>query len=61
MIAQLVNRIAHAAGLTPCVIGVAGAIALAFPAAAQDASRPNILVIWGDDIGWYNISAYSLG
>lgn len=23
--------------------------------------RPNILVIWGDDIGWYNISAYNLG
>jgi arylsulfatase A-like enzyme len=26
---------------------------------AQD--KPNILVIWGDDIGWYNISAYNLG
>jgi hypothetical protein len=23
---------------------------------AQD--RPNILVIWGDDIGWENVSAY---
>ena len=23
--------------------------------------KPNILVIWGDDIGWYNVSAYSLG
>ena len=23
--------------------------------------QPNILVIWGDDIGWYNISAYNLG
>jgi arylsulfatase A-like enzyme len=23
--------------------------------------KPNILVIWGDDIGWYNISAYNLG
>jgi arylsulfatase len=22
---------------------------------------PNIVVIWGDDIGWYNISAYNLG
>jgi arylsulfatase len=28
-------------------------------AAAQD--RPNVLVIWGDDIGWSNISAYNLG
>ena len=26
---------------------------------AQD--KPNILVIWGDDIGWYNISAYNQG
>ena len=23
--------------------------------------QPNILVIWGDDIGWYNVSAYNLG
>ena len=23
--------------------------------------RPNILVIWGDDIGWYNLSAYHRG
>jgi len=29
------------------------------PAAAQD--KPNIVVVWGDDIGWYNISAYNLG
>ena len=27
--------------------------------AAQD--KPNILVIWGDDIGWGNISAYNHG
>jgi arylsulfatase A-like enzyme len=23
--------------------------------------QPNILIIWGDDIGWYNLSAYNLG
>ncbi len=23
--------------------------------------QPNILIIWGDDIGWFNISAYNLG
>src|SRR5262245_7682778 len=22
---------------------------------------PNILIIWGDDIGWYNVSAYHRG
>src|SRR5262245_49703667 len=32
------------------------------PAVAQTAGKkPNILVIWGDDIGAYNISAYNLG
>jgi arylsulfatase A-like enzyme len=28
---------------------------------SERGSRPNILVLWGDDIGWYNISAYNLG
>ncbi len=23
--------------------------------------KPNMLVIWGDDIGWFNVSAYNLG
>jgi arylsulfatase A-like enzyme len=36
--------------------------ALALPAAAQTAAKkPNILVIWGDDIGQFNISAYNMG
>src|SRR5262245_4919363 len=28
---------------------------------AQPRRPPNILIIWGDDIGWYNVSAYNLG
>jgi arylsulfatase len=32
---------------------------LAGPALGQD--KPNILVIWGDDIGYWNISAYNQG
>jgi arylsulfatase len=28
---------------------------------AQGAKQPNILVIWGDDIGWQNVSAYGMG
>ena len=31
------------------------------PAPAQEAERPNILVIMGDDIGWFNIGAYHRG
>jgi arylsulfatase len=33
----------------------------ASPAQAQVNEKPNILVIWGDDIGQFNISAYNLG
>jgi arylsulfatase A-like enzyme len=28
---------------------------------AKASKKPNILIIWGDDIGWYNVSAYNLG
>jgi len=31
----------------------------ALTATAQD--KPNILIIWGDDIGWFNVSAYNRG
>ena len=30
-------------------------------AAAEPAKQPNILVIWGDDIGQFNVGAYNLG
>ena len=33
----------------------------AAPAVAQQQQRPNIVVIWGDDIGQSNVSAYSRG
>ena len=35
------------------------AVAISIPALAQQ--KPNILVIWGDDIGRSNISAYTMG
>jgi hypothetical protein len=28
---------------------------------AMPAKKPNILILWGDDIGYWNISAYNLG
>ena len=35
---------------------------VSFGSAAQaQARKPNILVIWGDDIGGFNISAYNQG
>ena len=41
----------------------AGFLALSFAAAATASAqdKPNILVIWGDDIGVHNISAYNHG
>jgi arylsulfatase len=30
-------------------------------AVAADAKKPNIVVIWGDDIGYWNVSAYNQG
>jgi arylsulfatase len=44
---------------TPCI----ALLAAAAPASAQQPQRkpPNILVIMGDDIGWFNIGAYHQG
>ncbi len=28
---------------------------------SQASAKPNIVVVWGDDIGWFNISAYNHG
>jgi arylsulfatase A-like enzyme len=47
-------------------IGLSLLLATATPpgvaaASAAAAKKPNILIIWGDDIGQFNISAYNLG
>jgi len=42
-------------------IGVSLLIASASVLATTDTSKPNILSIWGDDIGPFNISAYNRG
>src|ERR1700742_3182017 len=39
----------------------AAAAMLCSPATAQQPRKPNIVIIWGDDIGQSNISAYSRG
>jgi arylsulfatase len=46
--------------LKALVMAVVACLAAAGPALAQ-AKRPNILVIWGDDVGMWNISAYHRG
>ena len=44
---------------TTAIVGAS--LAAALPAGAQTAQKPNIVIIWGDDIGQSNISAYSRG
>jgi len=44
---------------TVLLVGLIGA--LSTTVAWAQSSRPNILVIWGDDIGWQNVSAYGMG
>ena len=43
-----------------CLLGVCLLAAYTAPAKSQN-KQPNILVIWGDDIGVWNISAYNRG
>src|SRR5262249_35433224 len=44
------------------VILLVVALGLACASSAQaQARKPNILIIWGDDIGWFNVSAYNHG
>jgi len=52
--------------ISKLLVGGAGllALALALPALAQESEKPgkpNILIIWGDDIGQFNISAINRG
>jgi arylsulfatase A-like enzyme len=47
-------------GIAGGVVLAAGAMPLCAQAAEQN-KKPNILVIWGDDIGQFNISAYNMG
>ncbi len=47
-------------GIVTTLIG-AIALAMALPAFAASGKKPNILIIWGDDIGYWNVSAYNQG
>jgi hypothetical protein len=41
-------------------VAICASPAVAAPAQAP-AKKPNILIIWGDDIGYWNVSAYNQG
>jgi arylsulfatase A-like enzyme len=60
----VIDRLVNAAMSTLSGITlVAGLLLLMHPAILQAAqpAKPNILIIWGDDIGYWNVSAYNLG
>jgi arylsulfatase A-like enzyme len=46
--------------LVIAVLALVGLMSAGNVASAQQ-KKPNILVIWGDDVGWFNISAYNHG
>ena len=47
-----------AGALATVMAGIIPATVRAQPAGAK---KPNILILWGDDIGQFNISAYNMG
>ena len=36
-------------------------LAILISSAVSAADKPNMLILWGDDIGTWNLSAYNLG
>ncbi len=53
----------HMARWKHALVAITLAAPLLAPAAvqAQQSQKPNILIIWGDDIGTFNVSAYNMG
>jgi len=47
--------------IAAAVVPALGLAALPPPPAFAQEKKPNILIIWGDDIGGFNISAYNQG
>src|SRR6202007_121292 len=57
---QRTGKIAKAGCLV--IVASRGAVVTTLPpACAQEPRKPNILVIMGDDVGWFNIGAYHRG
>ena len=58
------NQQHHHMKLTPYCLSLLTAAAAVFDATAPVHAadkKPNIVVIWGDDIGYWNINAYNQG
>ncbi len=55
------NRLGKGSWILAVILGGYAAFALASAPSWAQADKPNLLVIWGDDIGQSNISAYTMG
>src|SRR6202000_2563264 len=55
------STLVAAATLTSSALAQAQKAAPAPAPAASGGRKPNILFIMGDDIGWFNVSAYNMG
>jgi arylsulfatase len=57
--------ISNGRGATACLMALLAAVSASAGASPRPvggvARKPNVLVIWGDDIGQFNVSAYSMG
>ncbi len=47
-------------GFWTVIVALLASFVFASRTSAQN-KKPNILIIWGDDIGWFNVSAYNQG
>ncbi len=51
----------NALSLTKTVFALLAVWLISCATASAQTKKPNILVIWGDDVGWSNVSAYNMG
>ena len=62
---KLLHRGLSVLAASAALLGVTSALQAADPASAKamagQSKKPNIVIIWGDDIGQFNISAYNMG
>ncbi len=55
------HRLGKKSRILAVILGSCATFVFASAPAWAQADKPNILVIWGDDIGQSNISAYTMG
>ena len=51
----------NALSITRTIFAILAVWLISCGAASAQTKKPNILIIWGDDIGQTNISAYTMG